>query len=469
MDRRTFLTTSLKAAGAGLATLSLSSIARAAGRRKPNIVYILADDLGYGDLSCFGQSRFRTPNIDRMAAEGMRFTDHYSGSTVCAPSRCTLMTGLHTGHCHVRGNREIKPEGQAPLPKGTVTVPALLKRAGYATGAFGKWGLGSPGSTGDPVFQGFDTFYGYNCQRQAHNYYPTHLWHDRKKVPLDGKTYSHDLIVEQALSFIRANKARPFFCYMPVTIPHAAMHVPEKYVAPFRRIFPQFEKTIGRYAGPQVRNPIAAFAGMVTKLDEDVGRVLALLKELAIDEDTIVLFTSDNGPHKEGGHNPAFFRSNDGLRGIKRDVYEGGIRVPLIARGPGRVPRGATTPLPSAFWDFLPTACELAGAASPRGIDGISYAPTLTGARARQKRHEYLYWEFPSRGGKRAVRAGNWKGVQLDVKKTPNGPIEVYDLKEDPAEKRDLAGRFPGVAAQFRRFFAEAHTASKLFPLLKEE
>ncbi|HRX83204.1 MAG TPA: sulfatase-like hydrolase/transferase, partial [Pirellulaceae bacterium] len=246
---------------------------------QPNVIYILLDDAGYGDLSCYGQKKFATPNIDRLATEGIRFTDHYSGSTVCAPTRCSLMTGLHTGHCFVRGNREVKPEGQSPMPADIVTIPRLLHQAGYTTGMFGKWGLGAPGSTSDPM-QHFDSFYGYNCQREAHNFYPDHLWKNDQRVELDGNTYSHDLIIQNAFDFIRTNKKGPFFCYMSVTIPHAAMQVPEDSMAEFRKKFAQFEGTIGKYAGPDVNNPVAGFAGMMTRLDQQVGQLLALLKEL---------------------------------------------------------------------------------------------------------------------------------------------------------------------------------------------
>jgi len=423
---------------------------------KPNIVFILADDLGYGDLGCYGQRKFQTPKIDRLAAEGLRFTQHYSGSTVCAPSRCVLMTGLHTGHTSVRTNGSMKPEGQLPMPADTVTLPKLLKSAGYATGIFGKWGLGGPGSGSEPLDQGFDVFFGFNCQSVAHSYYPKYLWQNRRKVELDGQTYAHDPIVQQALAFIRENNGRPFFCFMPVTIPHAAMHVPESYMAPFRKKFPEFEDRIGTYAGPDVRNPIAAFAGMVTKLDEDVGRVLDLLKELGLDEKTLVLFTSDNGPHKEGGHDPLFFDSNGPLRGLKRDLYEGGIRVPLLARWPGRIAPGSTTDHVSAFWDMLPTFCELAGTAPPAGIDGLSMVPTLLG-QGDQKRHEYLYWEFHEQGGKRALRMDDWKAVQNEVRKNPNGPIELYDLKSDLGEERNRASEHPELVARARKLFAEAH------------
>ncbi|MCK4957883.1 MAG: arylsulfatase, partial [Planctomycetes bacterium] len=358
MKRRDFI----KAIGITTATISISGCAenlftntkRPSG--KPNIIYIMADDLGYGDLSCYGQNKFQTPNIDRLANEGMLFTQHYSGSTVCAPSRCVLMTGLHTGHTQVRGNREVKPEGQPPMKTGTVTIPGLLKQANYTTGMFGKWGLGSPGSTSDPANL-FDEFYGYNCQRQAHTYYPGHLWHNRRKVKLDGKTYSHDLIMDAAKKFIKANKNGPFFCYMPVTIPHAAMHAPNDRHDKYRKLFPEFEDKIGRYAGTNVQNPVAAFAAMVEHMDNGVGEILKTLKQLDIDKNTIVIFTSDNGPHNAGGHNPEFFNSNGSLRGHKRDLYEGGIRVPMVARWPGKIKANSQTDHISAFWDVMPTLC----------------------------------------------------------------------------------------------------------------
>ncbi len=431
-----------------------------AAPRQPNIVYILLDDAGYGDLSCYGQQKFSTPNIDRLAKEGLRFTDHYAGCTVCAPTRCVLMTGLHTGHSYVRGNREVKPEGQAAIPGDTVTVAKLLRQAGYATGAFGKWGLGAPGSEGDPTNQGFDTFFGYNCQREAHSYYPTHLWSNTTKVPLDGKTYSHDLIMVEALKFIRSHQQGPFFCYLPVTIPHAAMHVPEEYAAPFRRQFPQYEDKIGKYRGPDVKNPAAAFAGMMTKLDEGVGQIMNLLKELDIDQHTLVMLTSDNGPHREGGHVPDFFNSNGGLRGHKRDLYDGGIRVPLIARWPGVVPAGRESDMVSAHWDMLPTWCELAGAATPDGLDGISLVAELRGESDRQTQHDYLYWEFYEQGGKRAVRFGDWKAVQLNLHRNLESPVAVYNLRIDPAEQTDVAREHPEIVSQAKKYFAAAHSPS---------
>ncbi|NND99414.1 MAG: arylsulfatase [Pirellulaceae bacterium] len=426
---------------------------------KPNIIYILLDDAGYGDLSCYGQKHFQTPNIDRLANEGLKFTDHYSGSTVCAPTRCSLMTGLHTGHTYVRGNREVQPEGQSPMPADIVTIPRLLKAAGYATGAFGKWGLGAPGSSSDPA-EHFDLFYGYNCQREAHSYYPDHLWKNNERIELDGKTYAATMIGDQALDFIRDNKDGPFFAFIPTTIPHAAMHAPESYVAPFRKKFPQFEDTIGKYSGPNVKNPIAAFAGMMTLLDDQVGQILELLDELQIDENTIVMLTSDNGPHKEGGHDPVLFDSNGPFQGFKRDLYEGGIRTPLLARWPGKIKPGTTTDHVSAHWDMLPTFCELAGTPSPADIDGISMVATLLGQSANQPPHQYLYWEFYERGGKRAVRFGDWKAVQLNLNKDPNAAVELYHLPSDVGETDDVSAKHPELVEKAKSFFRDAHVPS---------
>jgi arylsulfatase A-like enzyme len=439
----------------------IAGFVQAAEPARPNIVLIMADDLGYGDLSCYGQKHFATPSIDSLAAEGMKFSQHYSGSTVCAPTRCSLMTGYHTGHCFVRGNREHQPIGQEPIPADTLTIAKVCQKAGYKTGMFGKWGLGYPGSVGDPTKQGFDEFFGYNCQRNAHTYYPTWLYHNEKQIKLDGETYSEDLITKHALKFIRDNHDQPFFCYLPVTIPHAAMHVPASYSEPFRKQFPQFENTIGRYAGTEVRNPVAAFAGMCTKMDEGVSRVMSLLKELKIDDNTLVIFTSDNGPHLEGGHKPEFFNSNGPLNGHKRNLTEGGIRAPMLARWPGKIKAGSKSDHISAHWDVFATICELIGADAPKDTDGISFVPELTGG--EQKQHEYLYWEFHSQGGKRAVRKGDWKAVQRNVGKNPAGPILLFNLKDDLGEKTNLADKHPKIVAEMREIMEEAHVDSAIF------
>ena len=438
----------------------------AAGKpAKPNIVYIMLDDAGYGDFSCYGQKKFQTPNIDRLAKEGIRFTQHYSGSTVCAPTRCALMTGLHTGHCYVRGNKEVQPEGQASMPADIVTVPRLLKKAGYTTGMFGKWGLGAPGSSSDPV-EHFDRFYGFNCQRQAHTYYPDHLWSDARPVDLDGETYAHDLIHDEVLKFIKANAGNPFFAYVPYTIPHAAMHCPEEDVAPFRKQFSEFEDKPSKYGKHRVTmNPAAMFAGMMTRVDRHVGQVVALLRQLGIEKNTLVMFTSDNGPHQEGGHMPDFFDSNGPLKGHKRDLYEGGIRAPFITWWPGKIKAGGTSDLVSAHWDFLPTACELAGVDIPKNTDGISMVPTLLGQEARQKRHSYLYWEFHEKGKRQAIRMGNWKAVRLNLAKDPNAAIELYDLSRDIGEENNIAALHPDVVGRIKPLFTSARVESEVFTL----
>jgi arylsulfatase A len=461
MNRRYFV----KTVGVGTAMGFLSGCQSLLGRKqKPNIIFILADDLGYGDLSCYGQQKFQTPHIDQLAREGMRFTQHYAGCTVCAPSRCSLMTGLHTGHSQIRGNKRMEPEGQAPMQAGTVTVTHFLKGAGYTTGMFGKWGLGPPGSDSDPaVF--FDEFFGYNCQREAHNYYPDHLWHNRERVPLDGHTYSHDLIMNAAKRFIKFNKNQPFFCYMPVTIPHASMHAPKALHDKYRALYPQFEDRIGKYAGPDVQNPIAAFPAMVEYLDQGVGEIMHLLKTLGIDDNTLVIFSSDNGPHEEGGHDPEFWNSNGPLNGIKRDLYEGGIRVPFIARWPGNIAPGTTSDHISAFWDILPTFCELAGVMAPENIDGISMLPALKGK--KQKTHEYLYWEFTEKGGKQAIRMGKWKAVRLNVLEDQAADIELYDLDQDLEETRNIAAEHPEIIRIMETLFKSARTESEMFPLFK--
>ncbi len=472
-SRRTFL----QAAGMGASLLfshgCYSTRKKRTAHEKPNIVYILADDLGWGDLSCYGQKKFSTPNIDRLAAEGMKFTDHYAGSTVCAPSRCTLMTGLHTGHCQIRGNKEVKPEGQWPLAAGTETLPRMLKRCGYTTGAFGKWGLGAPGSEGDPTNQGFDYFFGYNCQREAHKYYRSHLWRNREKVQLPENDpekqvgrYCHDLIANECLSFIERNRYAPFFLYAPFTIPHAELVVPEDSMRMFNGAFPEkpYKPRNEKGYGTQLQ-PHAAFAAMITRLDRDVGRILDMLKALDLDENTIVMFSSDNGPHKEGGADPDFFDSNGPFKGYKRDLYEGGIRVPMLARWPGRVPAGTTTDHVSAFWDLMPTCADLAGIKAETKTDGISFLPTLLGDQARQKHHDHLYWEFHERGGKQAVRMGRWKAVRQKVKRPPESPIELYDLSTDPGETNNIAAAQPDVVKHMAELMKTSHGPNEVFAL----
>ncbi|MBH54572.1 MAG: arylsulfatase [Opitutaceae bacterium] len=444
--------------------------------RPPNIIYILADDMGYGDLGCWGQQRFDTPHIDALASGGMRFTQHYSGSTVCAPSRSSLMTGLHTGHTPIRGNKEIQPEGQEPLPAETVTLPEVLKRNGYATGAFGKWGLGPPGSEGDPIHQGFDEFFGYNCQRYAHNYYPYHLWHNDHRVELKENAgnaegvYAPELIQEKTLAFIEQNQNEPFFLFVPHVIPHAEMIVPEEYMARFRGKFlpessfdgtdfgePRFR--IGPYGSQTEAH--AAFVGMVTMLDDHVGQIVAKINEFGLAEDTLIIFTTDNGPHQEGGHNPDYFDSNGPLRGYKRDLYEGGIRVPMIAKWPGTINANTESDHISAFWDILPTLAEAAGIELSEPVDGISFIPTLTG-KGTQTKHDFLYWEFHERGGRQAIRKGNWKGVKYDINNIPGAKLELYDLSKDIDETTNLVAEFPDVVEELEFLLNAASVPSPI-------
>jgi arylsulfatase A-like enzyme len=442
------------------AVLGCATEARAESKpRRPNIVFILADDLGYGELGCYGQQKIKTPALDRLAAQGIRFKQFYAGSTVCAPSRCALMTGRHTGHATVRGNALV------PLRPDEVTLAQLLKAAGYVTGLIGKWGLGEAGSTGAPNRQGFDTFFGYLNQAHAHNYYPDFLWRNDQKVPLPGNVvkggvalnkaqYSHDLFTQEALEFIEKNKAKPFFLYLAYTIPHAnnergkaegnGMEVPSD--APYTdEPWPQVEKN---------------HAAMITRMDRDVGRILERLRDLGLEEDTIVFFSSDNGPHREGGHDPNFFRSSGGLRGIKRSLHEGGVRVPLLVRWSGKIRPAQVSDQVWAFWDVLPTVAELAGAKAPRGIDGISFVPTLLG-KGRQSQHEFLYWEFHEGGFQQGVRMGDWKAVRPRV----SGPLELYDLTKDRAEEHNVADRHPRVVARIEAYLRTARTDSPQWPI----
>ncbi|UFH55795.1 arylsulfatase [Spirosoma sp. KNUC1025] len=451
--------------------------------KRPNIVFILADDLGYGDVGINGQKLIRTPNIDRLAKEGMHFTQFYAGTSVCAPSRSSLMTGQHTGHTYVRGNKSVEPEGQEPIADSVTTVAELLQRAGYVTGAFGKWGLGPVGSEGDPNRQGFDRFYGYNCQSLAHRYYPDHLWNNNQKVLLSGnenlrqaKEYAPDIIQKQALSFLDARDGKqPFFLFLPYILPHAELLVPDDSL--FAHYKGKFEEKPFKGAdyGPDAKTggytsqayPHATFAAMVGRLDWYVGQVMAKLKEKGLDQNTLVIFTSDNGPHIEGGADPTFFNSSGGLRGVKRDLYEGGIREPFFARWPGVLKPGSKSDYVGAFWDLLPTFTELAGAQTPAYIDGISFVSSLTG-KGTQKKHDYLYWEFHENGGRQAVRQGNWKAVRLQAATNPNGSVELYDLSKDLAEAHNIAAQYPDKAKELSQLMTQSHVASPLFPFGKE-
>jgi arylsulfatase A len=496
-NRRKFL----ELVGTGGLALTLSRSLLRSDPRRPNVIFILADDLGYGELGCFGQKKIKTPNIDRLAREGMRFAQHYSGSPVCAPSRCVLLTGKHTGHAYIRDNDEMAPpgtdvwqhpeiEGQRPLAAGTFTLGTLFQRGGFKTAGIGKWGLGGPGTAGQPNLLGFDHFYGYLCQRQAHNSYPDHLWREIKKEPLAntyfsphqklpadkdpndpqsyvpylGKQYSFDVMLDDALNFIRANQGNPFFIYFTPTIPHLALQVPEDSVKEYEGAFPETPYK-GESGYLPNRTPRATYAGMISRLDRGVGRIMDLLRELRLDENTLVIFTSDNGATATGGGgaDTSFFESNGALRGQKATLYEGGIRVPLIARWPGTVAAGTVNSLVCAFWDFLPTFADLLGNRPPADTDGTSILPALLGNDKLQKQHEYLYWEYAKQY--QAVRMGQWKAVRPH----PSKPIEVYDLKTDEAERVDIAGRNLKTASLLAGIMNSAHTKSALFPLAGEK
>ena len=443
-----------------LLLFSLIAITTTAQRTTPNIVFILADDLGYGDVGYQGQTKIQTPNIDNLARQGMRFTQFYAGTAVCAPSRASLLTGYHTGHTPIRGNRGFKPEGQFPLPDSSTTIAAILQQHGYTTGIFGKWGLGYPGSGSTPTTKGFTDFFGYNCQTEAHNYYPDHLWDNDKKLDLPNHPYSADLIHEHAIKFLKAQHNHPFFLFLTYTLPHANLEGPhdsiyEYYAAQFHESAPA---------------PHASFATMVTRLDHYVGEIMQELKAQGLDRNTLILFSSDNGPHREGGGDPEFFNSSGNLRGIKRDLYEGGIRIPFIAVWKDKIRPGSVNDNPTPFWDLFPTFEELAGIPTTKGIDGLSILPELEGEPAQQQRqHRYLYWEFHESGGRQAVRWGKWKGVRLNVNAVDNPTLELYDLTNDPKEQHNVAAQNPAVVRQIETYMYEAHIYNKDWPLLKSE
>lgn len=478
------------------ALMSLS----AAEARPPNVIFLLCDDLGYGDVGCFGQKKIRTPNIDRLARDGMRLTNHYSGHNVCAPARCVLMTGKHPGHAYIRENRGglNGAEGQEPVPPGELELPKLFKKMGYQIGGFGKWGLGPMGSTGDPLRQGFDRFFGYNCQAVAHNFYPTHLWDNdqrlelrntkfaaHQKLPADkdaadpasfapyvGTDYAPDLINEQALRFIRDHRDRPFFLYYPTTVPHLALQVPDDSLKEYEGAFPEEPYSGDRGYLPH-RTPRAAYAAMITRLDREIGRMLTLIHDLGLDEQTIVIFTSDNGPlyDRVGGTDAEFFNSAGGLRGRKGSFYEGGFRVPGIVRWTGQIASGTTSDRVTGFEDWLPTLSELVGATepAPSEIDGISFAPTLRGM--VQPERAFLYRESPGYGGQQAVRVGPWKAIRTNLhpaakakNRTP-GSLQLYHLVNDPAETTNVAEKHPEVVKQLEGILREQHQPSKLFPI----
>lgn len=466
--------------------LGMGCVTGIQAQQRPNVVFILADDLGYGDLSCYGQEKFETPNIDRLAQTGMRFTQCYSGTTVSAPSRSCLLTGMHSGHTYIRGNIELEPEGQFPLPSEAYTIFDAFKEAGYKTAAFGKWGLGFIGSTGDPKNQGCDTFYGYNCQLLAHSYYPDHLWDNDKRVELKdntldvqyGKgTYSQDLIHGKALEFLDNMSAdEPFFMWYPTIIPHAELIVPEdSIIKKFRGKFPERPFKGSEPGSPSFRKggycsqfwPHATFAAMVTRLDVYVGQIVAKLKEKGLYDNTLIVFASDNGPHLEGGADPDFFNSNGIYRGYKRDLYEGGIRVPLIMSWPGKIQSNTQTDFMCSFWDMMPTFREIISPKSKSGNqeDGVSLVPLITGKKG-QKEHEYLYFEFQEMNGRQAVRKGDWKLMHMNIRgKHPY--YELYNLASDPSERHNVIEEYPEVTQELKRIMQDAHVESPDFPLLE--
>lgn len=477
-------------------------------KQKPNIIYILADDLGYGDLGCYGQEIIETPNIDALAANGMKFTQHYAGAPVCAPSRCVLLTGKHMGNAYIRGNdpwsergdvknyaaveKDLTLEGQRPIPDSTITLAELLKTAGYKTACVGKWGLGPAHSEGSPNKQGFDFFYGYNCQRQAHTYYPTHLWKNEEPLWLDNKfvdahktkfpinadpydeksysdftlnEYTPDLMISEALTFIENNKEQPFFMYYASPIPHVPLQVTKPWVDKYRKIIGEEKPYIkGSYFPNQY--PRATYAGMVSYLDHQVGQLVNKLKELGIYENTLIIFTSDNGASYTGGADTKYFNSNgvfDEKRGRgKGYLHEGGIRVPMIATWEGKIEQGSEIEHISSFYDVLPTFCELLNIEAPNDIDGISFLPGLLD-KGIQKQHEYLYWEFPEKGykGQQAVRMGKWKAIRKNILKG-NMEIELYDLDTDIKELNNVAAKHPELVSRFEEIMKKEHTPAEL-------
>ncbi len=492
----TFQATSLSILAA-LMILVFSPIASAAGK-KPNIVFIMADDLGYSELGSYGQKKIRTPHLDQLAKEGMRFTRHYSGNAVCAPSRCVLMTGKHPGHAWIRTNKGTPPLGQEPIPDSEVTVAELLKKQGYATGAFGKWGLGRPGSSGDPLKQGFDRFFGYNCQSRAHSYYSDYLQDDDKHFalknnppipghagladgadPLDPKSYAmfkgtdyaSDHINEEAIKFLHKNKDRPFYLYYPTMIPHVALHVPDEELEPYLKLGWKEKPFTGRndngkrYGYTPHMTPKAAYAAMISRMDSYVGKLLKQLDELGLSENTIVVFTSDNGTTHLGDEvDYEFFESVGPLRGLKGSLYEGGVRVPAIVRWPGHVEPGSVTDFVSGFEDWLPTILEMIGdsASVPKDVDGISLVSVLEGK--EQDGRSFLYREFPSYGGQQALWSGKWKAVRQNMSKG-NVEIELYDLSQDVGEKNNIAAQHPDVLKRMHQQMDEQHVTSDIFPI----
>lgn len=456
--------------------VTVTSAAAQQKTKQPNIIFILADDLGYADIGCYGQQKTETPHLDKMAKEGMRFTQFYSGSTVCAPARTSLMTGLHTGHTPIRGNKTYSPEGQTPLAENFITIASLLQKNGYATGAFGKWSLGFISTSGDPAKKGFDEFFGYNCQSLAHDYYPDHLWNNHQRVDFIANltanaVYSADTIHAMAINFIkRQNSSTPFFMYLPYTLPHGDVILPhdavyEYYIKKFNEAAVPFNSKKDSLAYEP--HPHAAFAAMVSRLDKYVGQVLQSLADKNLLDNTIVIFTSDNGPHKENGGDPDFFQNHGMYRGIKRDLYEGGIRVPFIAYWKGTIQPGVTDQ-PATLWDMYPSFQQLAGLPVTKKLDGISVLPALL-KKGKQPQHDYLYWEFHENNGRQALRWKKWKLVKLNVNISGKTITELYDLDTDPSEKNNIAASNPAIVAKLEGMIKKAHASNQDWPLLPVE
>ncbi len=481
---RTFLLALLLSAGYLSAGYMLPS-------SKPNIIYIYADDMGYAELGCYGQQKIKTPHLDKLAAEGIRFTQHYTSTPVCAPARCQLLTGKHAGHSYIRGNYELGgfadslEAGQMPLYPGAFTIGRMLQQSGYKTACIGKWGLGMANTTGNPNQQGFDYFYGYLDQKQSHNFYPTHLWENGKAVPLNnpvinvhrkltpetatdeafayyrGKDYAIDKMAEKAMSFVQENKNRPFFLYLPFTAPHVSLQAPEAAVKEYIGKFEE-KPYLGQQSYAATPYPRATYAAMITHMDRQVGALMQLLKDLNIDNNTIVMFSSDNGATFNGGVEAAYFRSVANLRGLKMDVYEGGIREPMLARWPGQIPAGQITGHVSVQYDVMATLAELVGYKSSIDTDGVSFLPTLLGQKDRQKKREYIYWEYPEKGGQLAIRMGRWKAVKTNVRKNRTASWELYDLSKDESETTDLAVHHPELLRRFDAIVQREHVPSHL-------
>ncbi|WP_336616920.1 arylsulfatase [Bacteroides acidifaciens] len=488
----------------GLSTFALATHVQAKKDNPPNIIYIIMDDLGYGDIGCYGQEKIETPNIDLLYQNGMHFTQHYSGSPVSAPARCVLMTGMHSGHAQIRANDEMASrgsvsncdsmyvhpylEGQFPLKHNTMTLGRMMQSAGYKTGCFGKWGLGYPGSDGTPNKQGFDSFYGYNCQRQAHNYYPAFLYKNENRVYLDNpvidphsckltsdadprdagnyarftqKEYANDLIFDELITFVDENRKTPFFLMWTTPLPHVSLQAPERWVEYYVKKFGDEKPYTGTAGYLPCRYPHATYAAMISYFDEQIGKLVEKLKAEGIYDNTLIMFTSDNGPTFNGGSDSPWFNSGGPFKSKygwgKNFVHEGGIRVPAIVCWPGKIKPGTATDHISGFQDMMPTLAEIAKIPCPP-TDGISFLPTLLGERKKQKQHEYLYWEYPDPiVGSKAIRMGKWKGIIDNIRKG-NDKMKLYDLETDLKEEKDIAQQHPDIVIKLKNLMEQAHT-----------